>query len=104
MGNRIGYARVSTKEQNIDSQLDQLAKAGCVKVITDTIGGTTKDRPGWNELMELARSRCVGHTIVVSGAGCSSIHLRRIKIRKQQSGKKGREGDPHLSLWRIRNQ
>jgi len=52
MGNRIGYARVSTKEQNIDSQLDQLAKAGCVKVITDTIGGTTKDRPGWNELME----------------------------------------------------
>lgn len=39
MGDRIGYARLSTKEQNIDSQLDQLAKSGCIKVITDTISG-----------------------------------------------------------------
>jgi DNA invertase Pin-like site-specific DNA recombinase len=63
MGDRIGYARVSTKEQNIDSQLDQLAKEGCIKVITDTVSGTTKDRPGWNELMEYLRT---GDTVVVT--------------------------------------
>jgi DNA invertase Pin-like site-specific DNA recombinase len=39
MGNRIGYARVSTKEQNIDSQLDQLAKAGCVKCFASVGNG-----------------------------------------------------------------
>jgi DNA invertase Pin-like site-specific DNA recombinase len=55
MGDKIGYA-VSTKEQNIDSQLDQLAKAGCSKVMTDTISGTTKDRPGWSKLMACLRT------------------------------------------------
>jgi len=34
MGDRIGYARVSTKEPHIDSQIDQPAKAGCLKVMT----------------------------------------------------------------------
>jgi len=49
MGDKIGYARVSTKEQNLDSQLDQLSQVGCVKVFVNKISGTSKDRLGWNE-------------------------------------------------------
>ena len=32
---KIGYARVSTKEQNLDLQLDELRKAGCEKIYQD---------------------------------------------------------------------
>ena len=43
---RIGYARVSTIEQNPDLQEDALKAAGCEKVYTDKTGGTRAERPG----------------------------------------------------------
>ncbi|MGA2150620.1 MAG: recombinase family protein [Geobacteraceae bacterium] len=63
MGDRIGYARVSTREQNLDSQIDQLRQTGCTKVFTDKISGTSRDRPGWNELLVYIRP---GDSIVVT--------------------------------------
>ena len=42
----IGYARVSTIEQNLDLQEDALKTAGCEKVYTDKTGGTRAERPG----------------------------------------------------------
>lgn len=59
---KIGYARVSTLEQNLDSQLDELKKAGCKKIITDEISGSVADRPGLKKLKEQLRE---GDTLVV---------------------------------------
>ncbi len=48
----IGYARVSTHDQNLDLQIDALTKAGCEPIITDNASGASKDRPGLAEALE----------------------------------------------------
>ncbi len=60
---RIGYARVSTVGQNLDSQMDALSKAGCGKIFTDKMTGSRMDRPGWDQMMAYVRS---GDTLVVT--------------------------------------
>jgi DNA invertase Pin-like site-specific DNA recombinase len=42
----VGYARVSTEDQNLDLQRDALTKAGCERVFEDTASGARDDRPG----------------------------------------------------------
>lgn len=41
----VGYARVSTQDQNADLQEDALSEAGCEKVFTDQASGAQADRP-----------------------------------------------------------
>ena len=43
---KIGYARVSTDDQNMSLQLDALTAAGCEKVLQDEISGAATKRPG----------------------------------------------------------
>ena len=43
---KIGYARVSTKEQNLDLQIDDLKSSGCEKIYTDKVSGAKEERPG----------------------------------------------------------
>ncbi|WP_439411980.1 recombinase family protein [Enterobacter ludwigii] len=58
----IGYARVSTLEQNLDLQQDALIKAGCEKVFEDKASGTRMNRPGLVKALELLRD---GDTLVI---------------------------------------
>jgi DNA invertase Pin-like site-specific DNA recombinase len=51
----IGYARVSTEDQNLELQLGALKKAGCSKVFTDKTSGAASDRPGWKEALSYLR-------------------------------------------------
>lgn len=59
---KIGYARISTSEQNLDLQLDALNKHSCEKVFTDKLSGRNDNREGLNNALATARS---GDTIVV---------------------------------------
>ena len=51
----IGYARVSTAEQNLALQRDALTAAGCQKIYTDTISGAKTARPGLDKALEQLR-------------------------------------------------
>jgi DNA invertase Pin-like site-specific DNA recombinase len=61
--NKIGYARVSSVGQNLDSQTDALRRAGCGKIFSEKMSGSRIDRPAWDQLLEFVRS---GDTIVVT--------------------------------------
>ena len=58
----IGYARVSTFEQNLALQKDALKAVGCEKIFEDHISGAASSRPGMNRAMEFLRK---GDTLVV---------------------------------------
>ena len=62
MGNKIGYARVSTVDQNPRMQLDALEAAGCLKLYKDTATGTKADRPQWIRCLADLRP---GDTLVI---------------------------------------
>ncbi|MCT7950000.1 recombinase family protein, partial [Ancylothrix sp. C2] len=51
----IGYARVSTNDQNLHLQLDALNKAGCEKIFTDEMTGSKMDRPGLDAALAYLR-------------------------------------------------
>jgi len=52
IGQKIGYARVSTREQNLNMQIDALKAAGCVKIFTDQgISGATIERDGLTQAL-----------------------------------------------------
>lgn len=59
---RIGYARVSTQDQNLDLQQDALDKAGCEKIIVDRASGKHSEREGLAQLKMLLRA---GDVLVV---------------------------------------
>ena len=54
-GDNLGYARVSTIDQNPDAQRLRLLEAGAIRVFTDTITGKTFERPGLAQLIDHAR-------------------------------------------------
>lgn len=62
MGELLGYARVSTLEQNAELQRDALDAAGCWRVFTDQVSGVKESRPELDRLLEQVRA---GDTVVV---------------------------------------
>lgn len=54
---RIGYARVSTRDQNLDLQTDALLKAGCTEthIYQEKMSGSTKERPALQKMLDQLR-------------------------------------------------
>ncbi len=61
-GFKIGYARVSTLDQNLALQEDALKEAGCGKIFIEQMSGAVRDRPALLEVLDYARS---GDTLIV---------------------------------------
>ena len=63
MTHLVGYARVSSRDQNLDSQLDMLKAAGCKKIFQEKVSGVSETRVEWDKLMGYVRP---GDTVVVA--------------------------------------
>jgi DNA invertase Pin-like site-specific DNA recombinase len=62
MGHLLGYARVSTTDQQPQLQVDALERAGCYRVFTETASGARLDRPTLEQILDQLRP---GDTLVV---------------------------------------
>jgi DNA invertase Pin-like site-specific DNA recombinase len=62
MSHLLGYARVSTTDQQPHLQVDALQRAGCYRVFTETASGARADRPTLEQLLDQLRP---GDTLVV---------------------------------------
>jgi DNA invertase Pin-like site-specific DNA recombinase len=71
----VGYARVSTADQDLALQLDALAAAGCAKVFEDRASGGRADRPGLRAALDYAREGDVLVTWKLDWLGQSLPHL-----------------------------
>lgn len=83
----IGYARVSTNEQNLDLQRDALERAGCDKVYVEQASGSrSSNRPELERTIEMLRE---GDTLVVwrlDRLGRSLKHLIELVAELEESG------------------
>ncbi len=84
--NRIGYARVSTIGQSLDSQLDALNRAECKRIFTDKASGAMENRPEWTKLMDFIRP---GDMIVVTELSRMTRSLMHLLQLLQDFEKKG---------------
>ena len=85
---KIGYARVSTREQNLDLQIEELRKAGCEKIFSEKKSGM-RERPELEAALEYLRPEDtfvvykfdrIGRSLTDLLTRVSSLHERGIKI------------------------
>jgi DNA invertase Pin-like site-specific DNA recombinase len=96
----IGYARVSTIEQNLNLQQDALKESGCEKIIVDKLSGALAERPGLTKIKELLRK---GDTLEFHLIGALSEFERNLIRERTQAGllaarARGRKGGRPMSL------
>ena len=83
---RIGYARVSTHEQNLNLQKDALKKAGCEKIVVDVASGKKTQRSGLDRACELLRKRDVLVVWRLDRLGRSLKHLIEFMTELEEAG------------------
>jgi len=71
----VGYARVSTTDQNLAMQTDALVKAGCARLFEDTASGAKADRPGLKAALDFVREGDVLTVWKLDRLGRSLPHL-----------------------------
>ena len=67
---KLGYARCSTLDQNLDWQIDALTKEGCDRIFQEKFTGIRKDRPELLRMMDMLRE---GDTVII----CELTRLSR---------------------------
>jgi DNA invertase Pin-like site-specific DNA recombinase len=75
---KIGYARVSTREQSVDLQTDALSKAGCEIIFRETASGAKADRAELSRLLEQVRKGDIVVVYKLDRLGRSLKHLLEV--------------------------
>jgi DNA invertase Pin-like site-specific DNA recombinase len=87
---KIGYARVSTRDQNLDLQIDALKKEGCNKIYTEVMSATKSERPELQEMINNLRKEDIIIVWKLNRLGRSLKHLVELinKFIEQEIGLK----------------
>lgn len=86
MGKYIGYARVSTSDQDMAMQMDELKAVGCSQIFTDKVSGAKSERPGLEKCLQALDP---GDTLFVwrlDRLGRSMVHLVSIVTKMRERG------------------
>ena len=83
---KIGYARVSTRSQKDDSQIDELTGYGCDKIFTDNASGKLADRPELDKALAYLRAGDVLVITRLSRAMRSLKHLLALADELRERG------------------
>lgn len=83
---KIGYARVSTQDQNLDRQRDLLLQNGCVRIYEEKVSGTKRDRPQLQLMLDTLREGDVVIVAELSRLGRSVRDLFAIVERINEIG------------------
>jgi DNA invertase Pin-like site-specific DNA recombinase len=81
----LGYARVSTGQQDLSGQRERLKEAGAIKIFTDVISGKISDRPGLEDLISYARTGDLLCVVRLDRLGRSLKELLEIVARLKDS-------------------
>lgn len=86
-GRKIGYARVSTKDQKLRMQLDGLDAVGCDMIFKDHgISGAKAKRPGLNKMLQVLRPSDTVVVFKLDRLGRSVLNLSDLLVRFQREG------------------
>ena len=83
---KLGYARCSTLDQNLDWQIDALTEEGCDRIFQEKFTGTRKDRPELLRMMDMLRE---GDTVIICELTRLSRSVKDLFDLVEQVGKAG---------------
>lgn len=82
----IGYARVSTEDQHLTAQIEQLTAVGCDRIYKEKVSGVKRDRPELTAMLDYVRE---GDTVVcckLDRIARSTVHLLEIVETLEKKG------------------
>ena len=75
---KIGYARVSTTDQDLGRQIDALKSAGCEMIFEEKVSGMKDSRPEFNKMMDTIKEGDVLVVQKLDRLGRSTVHLIKL--------------------------